>query len=62
MTRRLEGCRYGAIDDYLETLEPPDAAIIAHIYEVARCVVPDAEQGLGYGMRRSSTAASLFCP
>ncbi len=40
----------GTIDDYLETLAPPDAAIIAHIYEVARGVVPDAEQGLGYGM------------
>lgn len=40
----------GTIDDYLETLEPSDAAIIAHTYEVARAVVPEAEQGLGYGM------------
>jgi hypothetical protein len=40
----------GTIDDYLETLDPPDAVIIAHTYEVARGVVPDAEQGLGYGM------------
>lgn len=40
----------GTIDDYLATLAPEDAAIIAHTYAVARSVVPDAEQGLGYGM------------
>jgi len=38
------------IDDYLAGLEPADAAVIGHAYEVARDVVPEAEQGLGYGM------------
>lgn len=40
----------GTIDDYLTTLDPADAAIIAHVYEIAREVAPEAEQGLGYGM------------
>lgn len=40
----------GTIDDYLAGLDPADAAVIAHVYEVARGVVPEAEQGLGYGM------------
>ena len=40
----------GTIDEYLATLDPSDAAIIAHTYDVAREVVPDAEQGVGYGM------------
>ncbi len=40
----------GTIDDYLATLDPADAAIIARAYEVARLTVPEAEQGTGYGM------------
>lgn len=40
----------GTIDDYLDGLAPADAEIIAHVYAVAREVVPEAEQGLGYGM------------
>ncbi len=40
----------GTIDDYLAGLDPKDAAVIGHAYEVAREVVPEAEQGLGYGM------------
>lgn len=40
----------GTIDDYLAGLDPADAAVIAHVYDVAREVVPEAEQGLGYGM------------
>lgn len=40
----------GTIDDYLAGLDPADAAIIAHQYALAREVVPEAEQGLGYGM------------
>ncbi len=40
----------GTIDDYLADLDPADAAVIAHVYAVARDVVPDAEQGIGYGM------------
>lgn len=40
----------GTIDDYLAGLDPADAAVIAHVYEIARTVAPEAEQGLGYGM------------
>jgi len=40
----------GTIDDYLDGLEPADAEVISHTYSVARSVVPEAEQGLGYGM------------
>mgnify|MGYP003420701320 CR=1 FL=1 len=40
----------GTIDDYLAGLDPQDAAVIAHVYAVAREEVPEAEQGLGYGM------------
>ncbi|MFT3797121.1 iron chaperone [Microbacterium sp.] len=40
----------GTIDDYLAGLDPDDAAVIAHVYDIAREIVPDAEQGLGYGM------------
>ncbi len=40
----------GTIDDYLAGLEDADASIIGHLYDVAREVVPEAEQGLGYGM------------
>jgi uncharacterized protein YdhG (YjbR/CyaY superfamily) len=40
----------GAIDDYLAGLDPADAAVIAHVYDVARKTVPDAEQGTSYGM------------
>lgn len=40
----------GTIDDYLADLDPSDAAVIRHVYDVARAVAPDAEQGLGYGM------------
>jgi len=40
----------GTVDDYLAELDPVDRDVIAHVYEVAREVVPEAEQGLGYGM------------
>jgi uncharacterized protein YdhG (YjbR/CyaY superfamily) len=40
----------GTIDDYLVDLDPADAAVIAHVYAVAREVAPEAEQGIGYGM------------
>ncbi len=40
----------GTIDDYLAGLDPSDAALIGHAYDVAQEVVPDSEQGLGYGM------------
>lgn len=40
----------GTIDDYLAGLDPADAAVIAHVYDVARETVPEAEQGMSYGM------------
>ncbi|MET0672622.1 MAG: DUF1801 domain-containing protein [Microbacterium pygmaeum] len=40
----------GTVDDYLAGLEPGDRGPIEHIYAIAREVVPDAEQGTGYGM------------
>ena len=40
----------GTIDDYLAGLDATDAAVIAHTYDVALGVAPDAVQGLGYGM------------
>ena len=40
----------GTIDDYLAELDDDtDRAVIDHIYTTAREVVPDAEQGKGYG-------------
>jgi uncharacterized protein YdhG (YjbR/CyaY superfamily) len=40
----------GTIDDYLAGLAPDDRAVIEHVYEIAREIEPDAEQGKGYGM------------
>jgi uncharacterized protein YdhG (YjbR/CyaY superfamily) len=40
----------GTIDEYLAQLDPLDAAVIARVYDVARAVVPEAEQGTSYGM------------
>lgn len=40
----------GTIDEYVATLAPEDAAVIARVYDIARAVVPEAEQGKGYGM------------
>lgn len=38
------------IDDYLVGLEEEDARIIGDAYAAARALVPEAEQGLSYGM------------
>jgi uncharacterized protein YdhG (YjbR/CyaY superfamily) len=38
------------IDDYLAGLDPEDARTIGDAYQVARRLVPDAEQGVSYGM------------
>lgn len=43
-------CAMGTVDDYLDSLDAGDRAVIAHVYDVARSVVADAEQGRGYGM------------
>ncbi len=40
----------GTVDDLLAGLDPEDRTSVEHLYSVAREVVPDAEQGLGYGM------------
>lgn len=40
----------GTVDDYLEGLSPDDRAAVRRVYAIAREVVPDAEQGKGYGM------------
>lgn len=40
----------GTVDDYLAGLEPADRDAVEPIYAIAREVVPDAEQGKGYGM------------
>jgi len=40
----------GTVDDYLTDLDPPDRSVIGHVYELARELVPEAEQGKGYGM------------
>jgi uncharacterized protein YdhG (YjbR/CyaY superfamily) len=38
------------IDDYLAGLDEHDATIIGDAYAKARALVPEAEQGVGYGM------------
>jgi uncharacterized protein YdhG (YjbR/CyaY superfamily) len=40
----------GTVDDYLAELDPADRSVIGRVYELARELVPDAEQGKGYGM------------
>ena len=40
----------GTVDDLLAQLDPADRAAIGRLYDVAREVVPGAEQGTGYGM------------
>jgi uncharacterized protein YdhG (YjbR/CyaY superfamily) len=40
----------GTVDDYLAGLDDASRATVGHLYDVARAEVPEAEQGLGYGM------------
>ena len=40
----------GTVDDYLDELAPDDREVITRVYALARSVVPEAEQGKGYGM------------
>jgi uncharacterized protein YdhG (YjbR/CyaY superfamily) len=40
----------GTIDDYLAELDDDSRAAVRHVYDIALEVVPDAEQGKGYGM------------
>lgn len=40
----------GTVTDYLEWLPEPDRAALERVVGLAREVVPDAEEGTGYGM------------
>ena len=40
----------GTVDDYLESLDPDDRAVVSHVFHVVREAVPDVEQGMSYGM------------
>lgn len=41
----------GTVDEYLASVEDDDdRAALARVYEIAREIAPDAEQGTGYGM------------
>jgi uncharacterized protein YdhG (YjbR/CyaY superfamily) len=39
-----------AIDDYLEKVEAPQREALARICQIARQAVPEAEEGMSYGM------------
>ena len=40
----------GTVDEYLESLEPGDRAVVSHVFDVVRETLPDVEQGKSYGM------------
>ncbi|MFD1053268.1 iron chaperone [Terrabacter terrigena] len=40
----------GTIGDYLAGLEPDQRSALQHVVDVARRVVPEAEEGTSYGM------------
>lgn len=40
----------GTVDEYLQSLEPDDRAVVSHVFDVVRGVLPDVEQGTSYGM------------
>ncbi|MBW9092388.1 DUF1801 domain-containing protein [Microbacterium jejuense] len=40
----------GTVDEYLESLDPADRAVVSHVFDVVRGAVPDVEQGKSYGM------------
>ncbi|KRA24275.1 hypothetical protein ASD65_07450 [Microbacterium sp. Root61] len=40
----------GTVDEYLTDLDPVSRGAVERLYAIARDIVPDAEQGLGYGM------------
>src|SRR4051812_8424622 len=47
---RCQDAAMGSVDDYLTELVQSDQDAIAHVYDLARDLVPEAEQGRGYGM------------
>ncbi|MFB7252143.1 iron chaperone [Microbacterium sp. NPDC056234] len=40
----------GTVDDYLDSLIDADRAAVGRVYGIALELVPEAEQGVGYGM------------
>jgi uncharacterized protein YdhG (YjbR/CyaY superfamily) len=48
--RRCQDADMGTIDDYLAELDPVSREAVARVYSLATSIVPDAEQGRGYGM------------
>ena len=40
----------GTVDEYLESLDPGDRAVVSHVFDVVRETLPDVEQGKSYGM------------
>ena len=40
----------GTVDDSLAVLPEPDRDCLQHVIDVARAVVPEAEEGMSYGM------------
>lgn len=39
-----------AVDEYIATLDGAQKAAVQHVYDIARQLVPDAEQAVYYGM------------
>lgn len=40
----------GTVDDYLESLDSDDRAVVSHVFDVVRELHPDVTQGKSYGM------------
>ncbi|MCO4236966.1 DUF1801 domain-containing protein [Pseudarthrobacter sp. MDT3-28] len=40
----------GSVDDSLADLPEPDRSCLQHVIDIARAVVPEAQQGMSYGM------------
>jgi uncharacterized protein YdhG (YjbR/CyaY superfamily) len=40
----------GTVDEYLESLDADDRAVVSHVFDVVREMHPDVTQGKSYGM------------
>ncbi|MDQ7879616.1 DUF1801 domain-containing protein [Microbacterium sp. QXD-8] len=40
----------GTVDDYLESLDSDDRAVVSHVFDVVRDMHPEVTQGKSYGM------------
>jgi len=47
---RIAGVSAKEIDEYLDALEEPKKATLTHLRHTIMAIVPDAEQGISYGM------------